>query len=204
MKKRILVVTVISMVLYLPNALAGNGKLCDLTFEPLPYYAANDTGVLLETAEFWVNMPMDENASPLLRISKGTKLKILERGDFYFKVIHRNLVGYVEQRVVNVIEAVPAEPADQLVARGVDLPDAVEEKKVEMPSFEVAFEEEEAPDYMVTKETSLRQQPDSKARVLVRLPYGGKLKVLDSSGKWWWKVEYKGRTGWAKAALLER
>jgi SH3-like domain-containing protein len=56
---------------------------------------------------------------------------------------------------------------------------------------------------LVSKATSFRTGPDSKARVLLRFEPGDQVIVLDDSGEWWWKVSFDGKEGWVKRQLLE-
>ncbi len=58
--------------------------------------------------------------------------------------------------------------------------------------------------YQVTQETSLRTQATASSKVLKRLGAGTRLTVTEKTGKFWWKVEYNGRTGYVKALLLEK
>lgn len=57
--------------------------------------------------------------------------------------------------------------------------------------------------YLLTKATSLRTAPDSKARVMRRLQPKDQVEVLEMTNKWWWKVRFNGKTGYAKALLLK-
>ncbi|MFT4667782.1 MAG: hypothetical protein ACI9XB_004756 [Gammaproteobacteria bacterium] len=57
--------------------------------------------------------------------------------------------------------------------------------------------------YIVTKATSLRVSGDSKSKILKRLQIGTGVSVLDSSGKYWWKVTYNNKVGWVKKQLLK-
>lgn len=57
--------------------------------------------------------------------------------------------------------------------------------------------------FQVTKATSLRERPTSSSSVLTRLAPGDKMKAIEKTEYYWWKVIYKGRTGYVKALLLE-
>jgi SH3-like domain-containing protein len=54
----------------------------------------------------------------------------------------------------------------------------------------------------VTTETSLRESPDHKSRLLKRVYAGNKLLLLEKTNHLWWKVSVSGYVGWVKAALL--
>jgi len=60
------------------------------------------------------------------------------------------------------------------------------------------------PVYIVTLKTSLRQLPDSKAKVILRFKEGDEVVVIDNTGKWWSKVSFKGNIGWVKKGLLKK
>ncbi len=57
--------------------------------------------------------------------------------------------------------------------------------------------------HRLTKETSLREGPDHTTRVLLRFAPGDQVEVLEKTDHWWWKVQHKGKIGYAKAALLQ-
>ncbi|MDX1942721.1 MAG: tetratricopeptide repeat protein [Saprospiraceae bacterium] len=57
--------------------------------------------------------------------------------------------------------------------------------------------------YQLTDETSLREGPDHTTRVLLRFAPGNQVNVLEKTNKSWWKVQYKSKTGYAKAAMLK-
>ena len=57
--------------------------------------------------------------------------------------------------------------------------------------------------YLLTDATSLREGPDHTTHVLLRFVPGNQVKVLEKTNKFWWKVTYKNKIGYAKAALLK-
>lgn len=81
-----------------------------------------------------------------------------------------------------------------------DEPEVKEEVVVEE---EEATTVEEAPEFTVTQRTSLRTEATSSSSVQLRLPEFGKVKVLEETNQYWWKVDYKGKVGYVKKALLE-
>lgn len=60
------------------------------------------------------------------------------------------------------------------------------------------------PRYSLSGATSLRTDPDSQAKVILRFENGDQVTVLDDSGEWWWKVNFNGTIGWVKRRLLEK
>ena len=57
--------------------------------------------------------------------------------------------------------------------------------------------------FKITTKTSLRKQAGAAFRVLTRLPVGTALTCLEKTNQYWWKMSYKGKTGFVKAHLLE-
>lgn len=141
-------------------------------------------GIVQRTTAFWIGMPDEGNSMPFLNIAPGTKIIIMDREKDYYQVKHKNLIGFVEQRNVKIVD--PDNPEEAM-------PKAVEVNQLT---------ERGSNRYRVTQSTSLRVRPDSQSGVILRLRPDDRLEVLDDSGKWWWKVRHEGKTGWAKAALL--
>ncbi|MCB0571153.1 MAG: SH3 domain-containing protein [Phaeodactylibacter sp.] len=175
--------------------------------EPATYEA---TGVLLKEATLWVGHPKGHSAMAFLKIAEGTMVKILGLEEGYYRVNHRDVIGYVEQKLVKVLDSTPDSgvkgTTGTIIASAPRGPSpattqASEEKA--RPASKPA-ETTEAGDYLVTQETSLRAAPDHRSKVLVRLPVGGQVHFLERTDRYWWKVEYDGRTGWAKCALLKQ
>ena len=199
----------ISYILSLSGLVHGfansNFDCCDLT-EPYNFIHLNDypsdvkgVGVLLQKANFWLGLPENNNAMAILKIAKGTKVKILNLEAEYYKINHKDLIGYIEKKLVKLIENEPgakvAKVEEKIVAEKVS-PKSYSSSKPIKASFSGA--------YTVTKATSLRKGADYKSSVLLRLPAGGRVEVLESPKGYWWKVKYEGTSGWAKCALLKQ
>lgn len=58
--------------------------------------------------------------------------------------------------------------------------------------------------YQVTQATSLREGSHHTTNVLLRFNPGDQVEVLEKTDHWWWKVQYNGKIGYAKAALLKK
>jgi SH3-like domain-containing protein len=147
--------------------------------------AGDEYGIVLKPATFWIGPPDKENAMAFLRIPQGTQVRIIEEEGDYYRINHKDLIGYVERKLVQKLDengAAKETPAP------VNPP-------IPSPSHTSPF-------YLVTTATSLRDSPDSQASVLLRLPPEGRVELLEKTDKYWWKVRYKEKTGWAKAALL--
>ena len=56
--------------------------------------------------------------------------------------------------------------------------------------------------FELTQATSLRAAPTHKSEVLLRFRPGDRVKVLEKTEYYWWRVRYEERTGYAKALLL--
>lgn len=59
-----------------------------------------------------------------------------------------------------------------------------------------------SPVYIVTSDVNLYQQQSSSSTVLLHIPQGSEVKVLDSSFGNWWQVKYSGRTGYTQSNHL--
>lgn len=108
------------------------------------------------------------------------------------------------------IELVPVPPTpvatpDNTVTNTPDeTVDTTPEKTAETtPVEEVAEPEKEAPAFTVTQRTSLRAEATSSSTVRLRLPEFATVKVLEETNQYWWKVDYDGKEGYVKKALLE-
>lgn len=165
---------------------------------PIP---VDELGILIQAATFWIGLPEKPGAMAYLMVPEGTVVKILGEEGAYFRVNHKDLIGYLEQKMVKKVapeeEAAPERP----VTVEPPFPRTISETR---PAPYAAPMKEKADFYLVTEKTSLRESPDSQAEVLLRLAVDAKLEVLDSTGKYWWKVVYNGRSGWVKSALLRK
>jgi tetratricopeptide (TPR) repeat protein len=56
--------------------------------------------------------------------------------------------------------------------------------------------------YKLVNATSLREGPVHTTRVLLRFTAGNQVEVLEKTDDLWWKVRFKGKVGYAKAAML--
>ncbi|MEZ4995039.1 MAG: SH3 domain-containing protein, partial [Saprospiraceae bacterium] len=111
----------------------------------------------------------------LLKMPEGSNVKVVDSSNSQWWLVHyKGRTGYARSSDMNYNN-------DELVSRSV----ADNMRKV-------------------TKATSFRDGPDSKARVLLRFEPGDQVIVLDDSGHWWWKVSFQGREGWVKRQLLEK
>lgn len=163
------------------------------------------TGVVLQEATLWVGHPKEKTAMAFLKIAEGTTVLILGLDNGYYRVDHKEIIGYVEEKLVKVIE--PLAPAGgNPAARPAEAPPApaVKPATTEARPHAIPPQPPAPGAYIVTRETSLRAAPDHRSKVIVRLPEGGEVSFLERTGRYWWKVQYKGRTGWAKCALLEK
>ena len=57
--------------------------------------------------------------------------------------------------------------------------------------------------YMLTAKTSLRLGPSASERVLLRFSEGDRVDLISKTNVFWWRVQFKGKVGFVKAALLE-
>ncbi|MDV7391886.1 SH3 domain-containing protein, partial [Arthrospira platensis SPKY1] len=152
--------------------------------------------IVIQATTLWIGMPGTAEAMAFLRIPEGTEVRILEDASKYYKIAHNELIGYVDRSHVK-----PAHANDVALSVNEATPQALPtlaKKENPKPGNSASSS------YVVTQATSLRTGPDSQNSVILRLPEGGGVEVLEKTGKYWWKVTYKGKTGWAKAALLQQ
>jgi len=65
------------------------------------------TGVVTGLAKFWLGLPGEDGAMPLLNIEPDVRVQLIEPAGDYFKVRHRQLIGFIERQLV--VESKPAE-----------------------------------------------------------------------------------------------
>lgn len=58
--------------------------------------------------------------------------------------------------------------------------------------------------YIITQNTSLRLKPDSSSKVIRRMRVNEKIKVIEKTNKYWWKVNFNGKIGYVKKLLLKQ
>lgn len=163
--------------------------------------AIDDLGILIRAATFWIGLPEKPGAMAYLIVPEGTVVKILGEEGAYFRVNHKDLIGYLEQELVQRMEPDLEPDPERPVNVEPPFPRTISENR---PAPYAAPMKARTGYFVVTEKTSLRESPDSQAEVLLRLSVDAKMEVLDSSGKYWWKVQYNGRTGWVKSALLRK
>lgn len=172
------------------------------TSSPSTNFFFDDTGIILSSADFWIGIPDEQNAMPFLKIPEGTKVKILDLEKEFYKIEHRNMLGYVKKHLVKIVES------ESVIVR--EEPETTTPEPETAPVRQVKKSETKyyppvgAPQYSVTRATSLRTEPNSQAKVILRFEPGDQVQVLESTGKYWWKVKFRGETGWAKSALLKK
>ena len=67
---------------------------------------------------------------------------------------------------------------------------------------EAAKDAESTDRYLLNEATGMREAPTHTSRVLLRFDAGNEVKLLEKTDEFWWKVRYKGKVGYAKAATL--
>jgi uncharacterized protein YgiM (DUF1202 family) len=176
--KYALLLLALPMLAFTPDTKGGSGM-------EDPY------GIVIQVTTLWIGVPGTAEAMAFLRIPEGTQVRILEDASKYYKIAHNELIGYVDRSHVQ-----PAGAKNATLTANVAKPQ-IQTTQSPKPTYSSSAS------YVVTQATSLRTGPDSQNPVILRLPEGGGIEVLEKTEKYWWKVTYKGKTGWAKAALLE-
>jgi len=64
-------------------------------------------------------------------------------------------------------------------------------------------QEREVEAYRLTAATSFREAATHRSAVLLRFQPGDRVEVLEKNEPYWWRVQFRGKTGYAKALLLE-
>ena len=202
----------ICLLLAASFAFANSRTILKSTFETKPPIkilnsGEEQIGLIVKAATLWIGLPDGPNAMAFLKISEGTKVLVLEQERGFYRINHREVIGYVEQDKVKIVTPEPAVKEDNAEAR-IEPPKLVHAKVEKNTSNHTPTPKttKATPlgDYQVTLETSLRAAPDHRSKVLTRLPVGGQVQFLERTDKYWWKVRYEGKTGWAKCALLKK
>ena len=79
--------------------------------EPLRPAVEETTGRIIAKAKFWLGRPDEEGAMALLHIDPDTKVDLLEPTGAYYKVKHRELIGFVKRDCITVLEPEADSPA---------------------------------------------------------------------------------------------
>lgn len=58
--------------------------------------------------------------------------------------------------------------------------------------------------YEINQGVNLRKGPDNKKKVLTTVPKGQTITILEKTNQWWWKVEYKGATGYIATTFISK
>lgn len=123
------------------------------------------------------------------------------------------LLGEHEQAVAVLNEALNLDESLQSAIRcraqsleklGKPVPTMVAYKPTSTPPTQPAATDlETSTKFMLKEATGMRESPTHTARTLLRFEAGDKVELLEKTDEFWWKVRYKNKTGYAKAALLE-
>lgn len=57
--------------------------------------------------------------------------------------------------------------------------------------------------FSITESTSFRKDATHLSDIILRFASGDEVELLEKTNQYWWKVRFKGRTGWVKAANLQ-
>jgi len=58
--------------------------------------------------------------------------------------------------------------------------------------------------FEINSDVNLRKGPDNKKKVLTTVPAGQTIEMLEETNQWWWKVKYKGKTGYIASSFISR
>ena len=116
-------------------------------------------------------------------IPKGSKVKMLNTyfGPDWWQVSYKKVIGYAPKKYFSKNAIKPSEKSSENY-----FPNSLTSQHI----------------FKVVKRTSLREEPNSKSRIILRFKVGDSVTVINTSGEWWWKVKYRSSEGWIKRRLL--
>lgn len=128
------------------------------------------------------------------RLPAGTEVKVVEDNNPSWTMVHvQGRTGYLQKAQLNARpEAIVSSPSPEVSA-----PAPSSYSTVSTPTGNKGS-------HTLTAATSLRKEPDGKAKVLLRFAPGDQVEILDDSGEWWWEATFNGKRGWVKRRLLEK
>ncbi|MFN7117570.1 MAG: tetratricopeptide repeat protein [Saprospiraceae bacterium] len=95
--------------------------------------------------------------------------------------------------------------AQSLKKLGRPVPTMVSNKGVpstEKPKSVAAPDAESSTKFILKEATGMREGPTHTSRTLLRFEAGSQVELVEKTDEFWWKVRYKGKVGYAKAAML--
>lgn len=79
-------------------------------------------GLIRDNADFWLGLPNERNSMPYLKLDPGIEVKVLGQAEGYYKVAHRDVIGYVKVDIVNIMETAHSGRVRRQGKTSVDIP----------------------------------------------------------------------------------
>ena len=137
------------------------------------------------------------------RLQESEEVFLLEKTDrYWWKVRFEDQVGYAKAALMIPLTGTIDSPVVETPAKEADWITASQEEPA--PEIPQVDDLSKYPVYYVEKRTSLRFKPTSQSGVMLRLPDGGAVRVLEKTDQYWWMVAYDDAVGFAKAHLLQK
>ncbi|MBR9920224.1 MAG: SH3 domain-containing protein [Bacteroidetes bacterium] len=149
--------------------------------------------------------------SEVLRTLQAGDVVVLYDKENYkwWYVAHESRGGWIESLYLAPFEAaeISALPADADVDVEEVIPELEKEETAEPVAEQNTHSKPTEPlnslgTYRLVESTGMRAGPNQKSDNITRLRTGYEVELLERTNKYWWKVRYKDKVGYAKAAKL--
>lgn len=133
---------------------------------------------------------------------RGDISVVLRRGQIYqVKVSRQDYLSQVINLLPRDVQSKEVVIERDFILRKKERDQAGREKDLALTMAEKNIAGEQ---YLITTATSLRRDADSRSKVILRLQPGDRVEMLETTDQWWWKIRFKGKTGYAKALLMQQ
>lgn len=140
-----------------------------------PIYIATSTIELHETRS--------SSSSVVVEVPKGAEVKVVNSSyGSWWQVQYKHRTGYVQSTYLKY--------------------SSINDRLEHDPIVNSSNLYNSKPTFNLKTQVSLYEHDASSSAVLLKIPEGANVKVIDSSNNQWWLVHYKGRTGYARSSDL--
>ena len=170
-------------------------SILDSLYRNQPFYYVKNKTTLKEH--------MSHKSATLVNVPKGVKVKVINSlFQDWWEVLYDNRRGNLQEILLSDQEIDLTQLKDIIRRKPLDQSKTVIESKTK-PRIDLKNQEIKCSKKIVRK-TSLRENPNSKSQVILRLQVDSKVYVLDDSRSWWAKVKYQEKVGWVKKSYLKK
>ncbi len=163
----------------------------DSLYRNQPFYFVTSETVLKEH--------MSPKSATLTNVPKGVKVRVINSlFKDWWEVLYDNRRGNLPKRLLSYKEISQPQIQQNVKVQGQVPTQTFSDSKPHYNSSIKTIKYSKR----VYKATSLRENANSKAKVILRFKAGNKVEVIDDSGQWWAKVMYQERVGWVKKSVL--